>query len=559
MREELTQAAESQADSQQPAQLFVVSSCGGSPVAAYIRKGRERMETILDARQMKQCDRDTIEQLGIPSAVLMERAALAVVEELYLAKLPLARVLVVCGPGNNGGDGFAVARLLAERGVRVTTAFVGTERSMTEECRLQKKICENSGIKSGSYPEDEEYTTIVDALFGIGLSRPVTGVYAEVIERINQSPAARVAVDLPSGIDTDTGQVWGTAVRADLTVTFAAKKLGQILYPGAEYCGRTVCRPIGIRVPGSSAREQAAFWNTEQSVLPVFCCTKEELGRIPKRRPYSNKGSYGKVFLIAGSEGMSGAACLAARAAYRSGCGLVRVLTPQCNRQVLQQYLPEAIVSSYETVKQAEQLLLEGLHWADAVGIGPGLGTGTLAGSLLRRTLQSFAGPMVIDADGLNLIAEDPTLLKGRSSDAVIVTPHIGEMLRLTGLAKETLLADLIGSCRSFAGKHRVICVQKDARTVVSDGSRVCINLTGNSGMAAGGSGDVLTGVLCGLLAQGMEPFAAAAIGVFLHGLAGDAARKRHGSYGMLAGETADCVGEVLRSADTETRRGGIQ
>ncbi len=506
------------------------------------------MEYLVNAREMKQYDADTIEKIGIPSLVLMERASLAVMEEMIESSLPLSSVLVVCGSGNNGGDGFAVARLLGERGIAAEVLFVGREASMSPECRIQRQICENCGIKISSNFPDGEYTTIVDAIFGTGLSRQVEGRYAELIRRINAEPARKVAVDIPSGISADTGEVLGAAVRADLTVTFAFRKVGQVLYPGAGYCGRLVRRSIGITMEASGQKPR------------LFSCGPEDLERVPERGAYSNKGTYGKVLLIAGSEGMSGAACLCARAALRTGCGLARVFTPQCNRPILQTCLPEAIVTAYEGEEDAASALPRLLEWADVVGIGPGIGTGKVSRAILDDVLRRWQGPLVIDADGLNLLAGIPDWQS--PGPRTILTPHVGEMLRLTKAPREELLRDLVSHARDFARERGVICVLKDARTVISDGQRSAVNTSGNDGLAKGGSGDVLTGVLCGLLAQGMEPFEAAYTGAYLHGLAGDLAARHYGNYGMLAGETADAVGEVLRSLQIsreESKTGGGQ
>lgn len=493
------------------------------------------------AKEQKQCDRDTIEKIGIPSLTLMERAALGVVEEAASFGCDLASVLVVCGPGNNGGDGFAAARILEERGSRVTLAFVGRESSMSKETGTQRQICENCGMKISSNFIDGEYTTIVDALFGIGLSRAVEGEYAEVIEWINRQPSARVSVDIPSGINADTGKVMGTAVRADLTVTFAYKKPGQLFYPGAEYCGKLVCRDIGIR------RER--LWDGPPS---LFTYEKADLKGILQRPAYSNKGTFGKVLAIAGSPGMSGAACLCAEAAYRSGCGLVRVFTPACNRQIVQTCLPEAIVTAWEDKNPVE----EALGWCSAAVVGPGLGKSRESKELLARVLRECRTPLVIDADGLNLLSENPELLKV-AKGPVILTPHIGEMARLTGRKKEEILDDLVSSAKEFAKTRRVICVLKDARTVVSDGEQVCINCSGNSGMATGGSGDVLAGMIAGLLAGKMEPFKAASFGAYLHGLAGDLAKEKLGACGMLAGDIVKCIGTALRDTNAERQQTG--
>lgn len=498
------------------------------------------MEFLLNSSQMKFCDSDTIHKIGIPSLVLMERAALCVVEEMQSAQCDLKSVLVVCGSGNNGGDGFAVARLLDELGVRVTAAFVGREESMSKETALQRKICENCGIKICSNYREREYTTIVDALFGIGLSRDVDGEYARVIEWMNAQAAMKVSVDIPSGISADTGRVMGTAVQADLTVTFAYRKIGQILYPGTEYCRKVVRRDIGITAD-----------RFQNGIPSVFTYNDEDLLRIRQRQAYSNKGTFGKILLIAGSEGMSGAAALAALSAYRSGSGLVKIYTPACNLQILQTFLPEAIVSAYEPGNVQKEELDRALLWADVVGIGPGIGTGGDSRKILDYVLENAEKPLVIDADGLNLLSGNVKKLR-QTGAPVIVTPHIGEMTRLSGLSKAQILENILETARDFAQNNRVICALKDARTVVSDGSRVYINTTGNSGMAVAGSGDILTGIVCGLLAQGMQPFDAAALGVYLHGAAGDLAREECSAYGMIARDIAAQIGEVLKKADLE-------
>ncbi len=498
------------------------------------------MEFLVNALQMKKYDSGTIQQLGIPALVLMERAALCVVEEMERAGYLEGQILVVCGAGNNGGDGFAVARLLAQRGACVTAAFVGKEEALSEEARIQKKICENCGIKISTNFRMREYTTIVDAIFGIGLSRAIEEPYFELIEWMNRQPSQIVAVDIPSGVSADTGQVLGTAVRAGLTVTFAYRKIGQLLYPGASYCGKIVCRDIGI---------SAGYFTGDENPSDVFTYTKKDLAGIPKRRPYSNKGTYGKVLLIAGSKGMSGAACLAARSAYRTGCGLVRVFTPESNRQVIQTYLPEAIVTAWDGDSFPEQELQTALAWSDVAGIGPGLGTGEIQRRILTYVLTQYDKPLVIDADGLNLLAKEIEILK-KALSPVILTPHVGEMERLTNTKKEVFLKDTVNTVRRFSKEYKAVCALKDARTLVSDGVSTYVNTSGNSGMATGGSGDVLTGIVLGLLSQGMPPFEAASVGVYLHGLAGDEACRKQSAYGMLAGDIAEEVGVVLKAAE---------
>ena len=491
------------------------------------------MEYLVSSAVMKRCDRETIETYGMSSLVLMERAALAVAEELCDGSFDLSKVLVVCGAGNNGGDGYAIARLLEQRNVEIAVLFAGKEEMLTEETRIQQKICENYGIKKSSNSEISEYTCIVDALFGIGVSREITGSDAELIDRINASGAAVLAVDMPSGILADTGKVSGRAVKAVKTVTFGFRKIGQVLYPGANYCGETIVRDIGITAAGFLGDAPA-----------VYSLTGDACKMLPRRHAYSNKGSYGKVLLIAGQYGMSGAAYLAGSAAYRSGTGLVRIFTEACNRVILQSQLPEAVLTTYEA-DTCLQTLETVMNWGTAVGIGPGLGISPMKATMLAILLEKAHGPLVLDADALNLLAAQKERLK-KCKQEIIITPHIGEMMRLTGMTKIEITENLLEVCKNFAKEYGVICVLKDARTIISDGHEICINQTGNDGMAKGGSGDVLLGLLTGLLAQGMTAFEAAKLAVYLHGKAGDEARKQHGSYGMLAGDIVNAIPALL-------------
>ncbi len=502
------------------------------------------MEQILTSEQMRHFETKTISEIGIPDLVLMERAALAVADEIEKLFSPPGSVLFVCGTGNNAGDGFAAARILTERGISVRILQIGDLHLMSEACRIQQQICENYNIPvlktfHPDTPVPDTCRVIVDALFGIGLSRKIEGIYAEAIEWINRQNTKKLAVDLPSGVSADTGGIFGISVIADVTVTFAARKPGHILFPGASCCGTVICRPIGILFSGSDA---------------AFTCTKDDLAQLlPPRKPHSNKGTCGKVLLIAGSDGMSGSACLAARAAYRSGCGLVRVFTPECNRIPVQVQIPEAIVTTYHEAFQAEDRLKNALIWADVCGIGPGLGTSQSAKWILQYVLNHYNGPLILDADALNLISADSELLDlvYRRETPAIITPHLGEMARLTGKSVRTISEDVIKSCKDFAAQHHLICVQKDAHTIVSDGTRVFLNTTGNNGMSTGGSGDVLTGILCGLIAQHSPLFEGTVAAVTLHGLAGDAAAQKNSTYSMMAGEIAENISTVLRHIET--------
>lgn len=498
------------------------------------------MEYLVTAEEMKRCDQTTIEKFGVPSMVLMERAALACTEELTDGSFDLKNVLVVCGSGNNGGDGFAIARLLHLRGIAVSVYFAGKEASCTQETRLQKNICEKYGVIFVSKLGVGEYTSIVDAMFGVGLSRNIEGSYAEVIGYMNQSKAAILAVDIASGVSADTGKVMGTAVRADKTVTFAFKKIGHVLYPGTEYAGSVSVKDIGITVDGF-----------ENQLPKAISYTKRDLQLLPPRFAYSNKGTYGKVLVVAGSLNMCGAAFLSAKAAYKTGAGLVQIFTEESNRIMLQTMLPEAILTTYDTCDFRHEQLEEAAEQADVIVFGPGIGKKADKRKMLELLVKLRDKPLLIDADGLNLLADNPQSLDERKRPAV-VTPHVGEMSRLCHAEKKDVLDNLFQTACTYASVHGVICVLKDARTIVTDGQEIYVNQSGNSGMAVGGSGDVLTGIIAGLMAQKMPETQAARLGVYLHGLAGDAARDKCGSYAMLATDIIKGLQEILIRGEKE-------
>ncbi len=502
-----------------------------------------KMRYLPDGNQMKNADSHTIHEVGIPSLVLMERAALQTVKVMEEYGIDTSRALVVCGSGNNGGDGFAIARLLREKGHEAEVLFAGKESSLSEECRLQKQIAQRQGIPVfTSYP-GKEYTVVIDAVFGVGLSREITGNYLEIIRRMNESSGRKVAVDIASGICSRTGQVLGTAFRAELTVAMACVKLGSVLYPGEEYSGRTVAVPIGI--------DPEYFRKS-----PEVCFTYDRAdlaGLLPVRRADSHKGTYGKVLMITGCAGMAGAAYLSAAAAYTAGAGLVQIYTAEENRVILQQLLPEAIISCYGTYD--EEQLDRLLAWADVVCIGCGLGQSGLSGKLLEHTLETAKVPCVIDADGLNLLSRRKELLD-RACVPVILTPHMMEMSRLTGHTVGEIAEDRIGCAAELAEHCQTVCVLKDSRTVVLEkGRQPFVNLAGNSAMAKAGSGDVLAGVITGLLAQGTEPFLAACAGVFLHACGGDEARDVKGSYSVLARDLIAGIQRCMKKSKEQTER----
>ena len=511
-------------------------------------------EYLVFAGEMKEYDKNTIEYFGMPSMVLMERAALAAAEEIEARFPGGGRVLVAAGSGNNGGDGIAVGRILRLRGFSVDFFLAGERGKCSKETEAQIQIIEKYGCPLQNKMKEKEYDIIVDALFGIGLSRELEGSFADAVRRINESGAFICSIDIPSGIHTDSGQVMGEAVNADLTVTFGWKKLGHVLYPGHAYAGEIVCRDIGI---------------TQESFLgrmpKVYTYIGDASDGMPCRNGGGNKGTFGKILVVAGSINMSGACELCARAAYRAGAGMVKGITPEENRTIIQSGVPEALLSTYpakgEISPQLHNILEKGLQWADCIVIGPGIGMGIQAYAMLKQVLGEEKKPLVIDADGLNLIAKSPELQhfleSGRQEDggrAIILTPHLAEFARLYGCTVEEAKRDILQKPKELADRWGCTVVCKDARTAVAAPAKeeIYMNTSGNDGMATAGMGDVLAGTIGGLLAQGMEAEKAAVLGVYIHGLAGDRAAEEKGRYGLMAGDVAECLGSAMKRKGME-------
>lgn len=509
------------------------------------------MRYLADGSQMKRADQYTIHKAGIPSLKLMERAARACVEVMEEERFDLTKACIVCGSGNNGGDGFAIARLLLRKGYHARVCFVGDESHCTQETRQQIEWFQEIGGKICNEYIEDEYSIIIDAVFGVGLCRKITGKYADVLRKMNEAKAVKFAVDLPSGISADTGCVLGEAFQADLTVTFQLEKLGLVFYPGSEYAGWVHTADVGIYT------EQLA----EEYQMAYACDEEDYRAMLPIRKADSNKGTYGKLLVIAGSKGMSGAAYLNARAAYLAGAGLVRIYTPEENRMILQQQLPEAIITSYTDYQEEE--LLELLEWADVICIGSGIGTGEVSQKLVKKTLEGRKVPCLIDADGLNILAGHPEYLRecadpsGRTGCGLVLTPHMKEMSRLTGRSIEELKEDRMRILEGYTDRFGCTCVLKDSRTAaVSPQEGICVNQSGNASMAKAGAGDVLAGVIAGLMAQGLQSHSAAALGTYLHGRSGDLARAAKGSYSVMAGDLLTYLSEAFRSLEGEDPKG---
>ena len=492
------------------------------------------MRALLTAREMKKCDENTIEHFGVPSCVLMERAALRFVEELEKKGLCDGSVGIVCGTGNNGGDGLAAARLLFLKGRDVRYYLCGDPAKCTKDCRMQYNINRNYQVPEAERFEDLlESGVLVDAIFGIGLSRNIEGEYAHMIEEMNAAKAFRAAVDMPSGISADSGNVMGIAVRCDLTVTFGFGKAGQYLMPGADYCGEIVVTEVGI-TKESLLGETPECWAMEEGDLsllePLDVCR--------------HKGSAGKVLVVAGGPQMAGAAYFASRSAYLMGSGMVKVYTPACNRPTLQTLLPEAVLTDYEDRSQGDLLSL--IQWADVILIGPGIGVRPQTKKIVSYVLENAAVPVVCDADCLNIFAQNLQMLRNPHTE-LILTPHMGEMARLTGESVLYLKDHMREAAAEFSREYQVTCVLKDARTVTCvPFQKTYIQIFGNPGMATAGSGDVLSGIIAGCIAQRVPVSEAAALGVMIHGMAGDMAAAKKGMRSLLATDIMDSIPMVL-------------
>ncbi|MBR2403864.1 MAG: NAD(P)H-hydrate dehydratase [Lachnospiraceae bacterium] len=485
------------------------------------------MRYLVNSREMRQYDKNTSEVFKVPSLLLMEQAALAACEEIEKITKKEETVLIVCGTGNNGGDGLAIARIMQLKGYAVDVVLAGDEKKATEQNRKQQEILASYQMPVyKDIPEGKEYQVIVDAIFGVGLTRKIEGVYRNIIEKLNTLSGYKVAIDIPSGVSADDGAVLGTAFYADKTITFAFDKIGLHLWPGNVAAGKVVVKEIGIT--------ERSFRDKKPAVAALG---DEDLACLMSRPSHANKGTFGKLLVIAGNVNMAGAAILAGKSAYATGCGLVRILTPEENRVIIQTALPEAILTTYSAKKAETDMINEALDWADVVLIGPGIGTGETAEAILKQVLKSVTVPVVMDADALNLVAKEVEILKETHVEMVI-TPHLGEMSRLTGVNVAYLQTRLLDTAKDFANAYRVTCVLKDERTIISTPHGMTyLNLSGNSGMATAGSGDVLAGMIGSLMAQGHNSEIAAPLAVYLHGAAGDCMIQESGKAGLIASD----------------------
>lgn len=509
------------------------------------------MIPVVTAKQMRRIDEKTIRD-HVPGLKLMENAGKGVADEIVKGLKPkkASRLVIISGKGNNGGDGFVIARLLKKKGYRPRTYLIGRAAEIKGDAQTNLKRCKRAGIKvheldKRGLPQLEEVLAradiCVDAVFGTGFSGEPRGLAADVIGMINESPAYRVAVDIPSGVDSSTGEA-ALAVEADLTVTMALPKWGQMLFPGRSLTGELKVHDIGV--PPEVVM---------QAGLDTFVLTKSDVQAwLPDRPPQAHKWTCGAVAAICGSTGFTGAATLTCVSALRAGAGVVTLAVPRSLNAILEIKLTEVMTLPVDDTPEGTFALKAGgaladfAGGADAVAIGPGLSQHPDTARLVRSLIPKIGKPCVLDADGINAFAGRAARLKALPFPMVL-TPHAGEAARLLRVDKQKISSNPVDFARRVAGDLGLVMVLKGAPTIIAgpDGD-VFMNPTGNQGLATAGSGDVLTGIIAGLLAQGVPPVEAACSGVYIHGHLGDMMLEEKGYFGYLAGELAQRIPEAV-------------
>jgi NAD(P)H-hydrate epimerase len=502
---------------------------------------------IATRQQVREIDRSAIEDYKIPGLVLMENAGRSAAQLITNNYAEVKNIAVFSGIGNNGGDGFVIARHLVSKGFNTTTFICGDEKKYEGDALLNYKSLNNMGAKivtlKEKLPHNLQCDLIVDCIFGTGLDRKVKGFYNQLIEFLNGRPAPILSVDIPSGLDANSGKPHGCCIKADVTVTFALPKTGTVIYPGIDYCGDLYVS--SITTPAILENNIDVELISALDIRPL----------IHTRNKDTHKGTYGHLFIIAGSAGKSGASTLSATGALRIGTGLVTAGVPESLNPVIEEQLTEAMTEPLPETKNgllANNSLKKALEVLSdkktALAIGPGISTSKQTGSFLIKLLGQCNVPVVIDADAITLISKNLNILKNLKIP-VILTPHPGEMARLVGKKNKEIQENRINISRDFSRKFGVYLVLKGARTVISTpAGKVFINPTGNPGMATGGMGDVLTGIIGGLLAQGYNAENSCKIGVFVHGLAGDIACEEISDSGFLATELADNIPKAMNN-----------
>ena len=505
---------------------------------------------------MNEIDKIAISSYGIPGVVLMENAAIKVVDEVrqYTGIIKGKKILVFAGKGNNGGDAFAVARHLFNMEALVKVYLLALKESVESDARTNLIIIEKMGVEIIELVDDDCFDSlkedlhgadlIIDGIFGTGLKGRIEGLTAQVINHINFSVKSVVSIDIPSGISGETGEALGTCIKATSTVTFGLPKIGLVIHEGCNYAGKLKVVDIGI--PSEIIQSMNIRINLIEDEMVS--------NLLPVRNNNTNKGDYGKILVVSGSKGMTGAGCLTAGAALRTGAGLVYLAVPASLASVYDSVIMEAITYSlYDggsgyLNEECIDGLMERMKRVDVVAIGPGLSNNKTITQIIDAVVENSKTPLILDADALNALSCDLNILKKLKTDAVI-TPHPGEMSRLAGITVEEVQKNRIDVAARFAREWNVTVVLKGSRTIIAaPHGEIYINPTGNPGMATGGTGDVLTGIIAGLAGQGLKLVDAAIAGVYLHGLAGDMAAGDKGQHGLIARDLVEVLPYAIKS-----------
>jgi NAD(P)H-hydrate epimerase len=513
---------------------------------------------VLTSTEMKEIDRKTIEEIGIAGPILMENAGLQIVKALK-AKFPepwKEKIVIVAGKGNNGGDGLVVARHLFNQGCEPHVLLLSSKQEVGGDAALNLRIAEKIGVKISeicSFLDWEKYqeelfraSIVVDSIFGTGLTKPAEGLYARAIEEINKTKAFKIAVDIPSGLSSDSYQIIGPSVKADLTVTLATPKIAHIFPPAEEWVGELVVADISI--PG--------FLFEDESLKLELVEKKDLLLYFKKRKKDTHKGTYGHLFIISGSLGKTGAAIMAGKAALKMGAGLVTVGIPESCLPIVAhsmfELMTEPLPETKEKTISSEALgrALELLRGKDALLLGPGISTHESTSEFVLSLFPKIRIPAVIDADGLNILASNPDILKSLTQPAVL-TPHPGEFARLLNLSTQDVLERKLELAPMFSEKYGVYLVLKGYRTLIATPTgRIFINPTGNPGMATAGSGDVLSGMIASMIIQEKDILQATLAAVYVHGLSSDIGAEKLGEKPLTAGNIISYLPQAIKSME---------
>lgn len=491
---------------------------------------------LVDVKTMCELERIAIEDFAVPSLLLMENAGTGAVLALKqeFGDVKNKKIHIFCGGGNNGGDGFVIARMLHNLNAKVKISLLSDRNKISGDAKINLEIAEKMGIPFVSFKECQSADIIVDAIFGTGFRGETEGDIKKCIDLINESGAYVLSVDIPSGVSADTGHASSSSVCADLCVTFSALKPGHLLFPGKGYYKKLI--KTDISVPHEVINETKSGYDVIDK-----SCTK----LLPERSLNSHKGSFGKAFALVGKEGMSGAAVLSSSAVLKSGTGVLITAVPREIYEIVAKHIPSSMV--FPLKENPFDEISEKLNSCDVLLAGCGLGTENKTKDLVFNLIKTFEKPIVLDADALNAVSQNPDILYEKKSD-IILTPHIAEFSRLSGLSISEIKENPVKAASDFSKKYQVTVVLKDAVTVVSEKSgHVHISPCSNSGMATAGSGDVLAGIITGLVAQGVTPDNAAVLGVYMHLSAGEIAKCEKGEYGMTSEDILNAVSEAFK------------